>query len=439
MGRGPLPRFRTYSQPATYGGMVRDLFTGRAARGDDIRRFEAAVARLAGTGFAIAMPQARIGIYMAVRTLIEPGQRVILSPYTIYDVVNMVICAGGIPVFADIERETCNLDLAQVDALMDSRTGAVLATHLHGMAMDIEPLAKACHDRDVAVVEDAAQALGARVRGKAVGSAGDAGVYSFGLYKNVNAFYGGIVVTDRADLHARLAGEMAAWPTQRIRPLMRRVGYGAFTEILTWPPVFRALPFHVFRSAYLHDIEALNRRVREENNPAMKRQLAPGALRRLLPAQARLAVDGLFAIERDFQVRLSFASQYHDGLADIDDLLLPPMRTDGSHVYVQYPVQYADRTALVKHMLRRGCDIAPQHMRNCADLECFAEFHRDCPNARRTADETIVLPSYAKYDMDHVLRNIRAIREFFGKDHSGRTSGPHTGALKGQSATAPSR
>jgi len=78
-------------------------------------------------------------------------------------------------------------------------------------------------------------------------------------------------------------------------------------------------------------------------------------------------------------------------------------------------------------------------MRNCADLECFVEFHRDCPNARRTADETIVLPSYAKYDMDHVLRNIRAIREFFGKDHSGRTSGPHTGALKGQSATAPSR
>jgi dTDP-4-amino-4,6-dideoxygalactose transaminase len=203
------------------------------------------------------------------------------------------------------------------------------------------------------------------------------------------------------------------------------------TETLTWPPFFRLLPFKVFRYAYLHDIESLNRRVREENNPQAKHVLPARYLRRMRPVQARLALPALARVDADTQTRIAFARRYQQGISDVPDLLLPPWRDDGSHIYIQYPIQYRDRKALVKHMMRAGCDVAPQHLRNCADLDCFAEFRRECPNARATADSVVVLPTYSKYGAQDVERNLQAIRSFFGKPelHRAGSVGMPAGAL----------
>ena len=190
------------------------------------------------------------------------------------------------------------------------------------------------------------------------------------------------------------------------------------TEMLTWPPFFRLFPFHVFRYAYVHDVESLNRRVREENNPQIKRTIPPYYLRQMRPVQARLGIKALARVPADAAIRQRFARMYHEGLSDVKELLLPPWREDGSHVYLQFPIQYSDRKALVKHMMRMGCDVAVQHFRNYADVNCFSEFHRDCPNSRVTADSVVVLPTYPKYNGRAVENNIRAVRAFFGKETS---------------------
>jgi dTDP-4-amino-4,6-dideoxygalactose transaminase len=121
-------------------------------------------------------------------------------------------------------------------------------------------------------------------------------------------------------------------------------------------------------------------------------------------------------VDDNSQRRIAFAHQYHDGLADLDDeLILPPLRSDGSHTYTYYPVQFRDRHALVRHLMKEGCDLAVQHLKNCADMECFADFRRECVNARATASEAILLPTYPRYGRDDVARNINAIRTFFGR------------------------
>src|SRR5678815_6030607 len=106
---GPLPRFRVYSKPWMYGAIARDVLAGRAHRGDDERQFEEAVKQYTGAPHAVCMPKARVGVFLLVRAMVPPGKKVILSPYTISDIINMVICAGAVPVFADIERATCLL------------------------------------------------------------------------------------------------------------------------------------------------------------------------------------------------------------------------------------------------------------------------------------------------------------------------------------------
>lgn len=96
-------------------------------------------------------------------------------------------------------------------------------------------------------------------------------------------------------------------------------------------------------------------------------------------------------------------------------MILPPFRKDGSHIYTYYPLQYYDRMELVRFMTANNCDIGVQHIKNTADLPSFKEFYRDCPNARATADAVILLPSYPRYGEAMIHKNIKVIRQFFGK------------------------
>jgi len=411
----PLPRYRIYSRLEDYLSIVREVATGRVNRGDDTTVLERAVCERQGTAHAVALAKARVGIFVAIRALIEPGQKVVLSPYTISDVVNMVICAGGVPVFADLEKDTCNVDAADVERLIDDETGAVMVTHLHGLACDMDEISDACRARGVPLVEDAAQAFGARHRGRALGSIGDVGIYSFGMYKNVNAFFGGMVVTQRDDVAKKLRAEVDAFPSQETGYYLTKVASGAASDLATWPPLFKALTYPVFRYGFLNDVGLLNSQVTVDADPEMKKVLPETYLRKLTPMQARIVLSQLPRVDDDIRARIAFARVYHAGLSDLPDLGLPPLRTDFSHMYTYFPVQVEDRQDLLKHMMRDRRDLAAQHLHNCADLPCFEEFHRDCPNARKTAESVVLLPTYPRYSQRDVELNVASIRRYFGR------------------------
>jgi dTDP-4-amino-4,6-dideoxygalactose transaminase len=113
----------------------------------------------------------------------------------------------------------------------------------------------------VPLIEDAAQSFGARVRGTRVGTFGDAGVYSFGMYKNVTAFYGGMVVTPRAAIDKAMRAELAGKPYMPMSMLMPKVLKAMFTDAVTAPPLFKSLIYWVFRFGYLHNVRAINKHV----------------------------------------------------------------------------------------------------------------------------------------------------------------------------------
>jgi dTDP-4-amino-4,6-dideoxygalactose transaminase len=411
----PLPRYRIYGRPAHYWSIAREALSRDWLRGESCRELEEAIEKRQGIAHALCIAKARVGIYVTIRALIRPGQKVVLSPYTISDVINMVICAGGIPVFADLERETCNVDPADVARLVDGDTGAVMVTHLHGLACDMDRITAICREHRVPLVEDAAQAFGARFRGQPVGSFGDAGIYSFGMYKNVNAFFGGMVVTPRGDLAARLRSEVDDFPPQELGYYLTKVASGVFSDVATWPPLFKSLTYRIFRFGFLNEVAMLNNQVTVDAHPTIKRELPESYLRRLTPMQARLILDQLERVDDHIRVRVRAAKRYHEGLSDLSEVLLPPLRSDFSHMYTYFPIQVKDRAGFLRQMMREYRDMAAQHLHNCADLPCFEEFHRDCPNARETARSVVLLPTYPRYGDADIDRNIATIRRYFAR------------------------
>lgn len=412
---GPSSRLRIYTKLRNYARVIVETLARRSTKGSAIEELETALTKMAAAPFAVAMPMARTAIHFVLKTLIQPGQKVILSPYTIADVVNMVVSADGIPVFADIQKETCNIDPSQIEELIDSNTGAVLVTHFYGLLCDMPRIVHICRERGVPLVEDAAQAFGAQLDSKPAGSFGDAGIYSFGMYKPVNSFFGGMIVTNRQDVYDSLRRyQCLLMPPDEIR-FLRKVVSGIFTDIVTHPLLFSSITFWIFRYAFLHDIDYINNLTKIDVCPKLMSALPREYLSRMSELQGRLVLDQLPAVERLMNRRIEAAKRYHEGLNDLSDLLLPPLRTDGSHNYWYYPIQFKRRHDLVGYAMRRGRDITESYHRNCADLSCFERFYRECPNARLTASSLIYLPTYPRYPSSEIDKNISVIRRYFGK------------------------
>jgi len=414
--KAPHARYRLYTSWRSYLPFLKDLFASPEGR-ESANAFEKRLGSFLEVNNVTTVPMCRTGIYLAVKHLIRPGQDVVMSPYTIADVVNMVILAGGRPVFADIERSSCNVSVESIEPLLHAETGAVLVTHLHGVAAPIQEIFALCESKGVPVIEDAAQAFGARVDDRRLGTIADAGVYSFGTYKNINTWYGGAVTCKDPELLAAIQQESDSLVLQSKPFLIKRMLNGMFTDISTHPFLFRALTYWIFRFGRLHDIAWINRFVETELDLSRRSSIPATHLGNMTAAQHALGMVQLDHIDRDNRMRFQKAARYRKGIEGLEGIIVPPGDIgEREAIYTYFPVQYgqsnADRHQLLKYLAKYGCDIGPQHLKNCADLPAFKDFYRDCPNARQTANAVVLLPTYPAYpdrDIDH---NIEVLRDY---------------------------
>jgi perosamine synthetase len=383
---------------------------------DAVENFEGEVCRRFNVAAAVSVPMARAGLYLVLREMIRPGQKVILSPLTIVDVVNAVLFAGGVPVFADIVRRSCAMDINAADSLIDASTAVVLLTHLHGEAAEAHAFRELCRRRGIRLVEDTAQAFGATECGKRLGTIGDAGIYSFGFYKNLTTWRGGMVVSNDAVLVERIREQVRKLDQLSRWHLLVRMLAGFAVDVATYPPVFAMFTHPLVRRNYA----IINRQLDPEHYATRRTHIPEDHFRRMRDSQACIGIRKLDRVDRDAKCRIEHAKQYHEGLDRLDGIITPQRRDDLSHIYSYFPIQIQDRDGLLRYSQERRRDFAAQHLRNCADLPIFSEFQRDCPNARAAARELVLLPTYPSYPASEVKKNIEVIREFARRRSDGR-------------------
>ena len=413
--RSPQARFRINSSIGDYIKSAKNFLLKNDFNEKVLQQLEAEICQELKIANAIAMPQARVGLYLAIVANIDPGKEIILSPNTIVDVINMVICAGLKPVFCDIDPATGNLDPDLAERLITANTAAILITHLFGLIAPMDRFLEMKSKYGVLLIEDSAQAFGARREKKCAGTIGDIGVYSFGRAKNVMAFYGGMLVTPYKEIAVEICAKLENFPFMSNKKLKNRIISCLIKDAATYDIIFACLLFKIVRYAYENNIGAITRHIEAEMDLSRKHTFPENYKEKMTPLQAKLILAKLDNVEKDFQHRLVCARLYYEGLKDIPELTLPPMIEDGSHVYNYYPVGYEDRESLRMFLMTNNRDVALQHIRNTADLPGFRDFYSDCPNCRKWAHQTIMMPNYTKYRYSEVEKNVLALRTFFGK------------------------
>lgn len=175
------------------------LNSGRFLQGPFVEEFEQKWADYVGTKHAVAVTNGTAAIQLSLKALgMEPGDEVIVPSLTFGSTATAVVHQGGIPVFADIDREIYTLDHTDLERCVSDETFAIMPVHLYGHPAEMDEIRTFADEHDIYVIEDAAQAHGASYKSEMVGSIGNVGCFSFYATKNITTGEGGIITTDNA-------------------------------------------------------------------------------------------------------------------------------------------------------------------------------------------------------------------------------------------------
>ena len=177
----PFPPWPSFSQEEA--DAVHDVLLSNKVNywtGSEVREFECEFAGYTDSRYAIALANGTLALDLALKALdIGPGDEVVVTPRTFIASISSVVTAGATPVFADVDINSQNLSIATIAAVLTKKTKAIIVVHLAGMPADMDPIMALAEEHSIKVIEDCAQAQGAKYKGKSVGSIGHVGAWSF--------------------------------------------------------------------------------------------------------------------------------------------------------------------------------------------------------------------------------------------------------------------
>lgn len=175
------------------------------SKGPKTQRFENDFKKYVGSKYAVAVSSCTAALHIALLAAgVKPKDEVITTPMTFVATVNAILYVGATPVLADIDRTTFNIDPERIEKKITARTKAIIPVHFAGLPCEMDKIMKIAHTHGLAVIEDAAHALGARYKGKKIGAIGTITAFSFYATKNITTGDGGMATTNNAKLAAKM-------------------------------------------------------------------------------------------------------------------------------------------------------------------------------------------------------------------------------------------
>jgi dTDP-4-amino-4,6-dideoxygalactose transaminase len=414
-----IPRYGVRHVTGSTGDALKALKEGRGIQGPGIEEFEKRFAEYHGVREAVTTSYGRMAFYYILRALDVPaGSEIIFPALTFWVVPEMARVCGMKPVFVDVDERTFNIDPARIEAAITPRTRAIVPTHLYGQPCDMDRILPLARKHKLLVIEDCAHALGARYKNIRTGTFGDAALFSFQMLKGLNAYGGGMAVTNDAALGAKIRAMAAAEPWPSLSELARKFAVSELQRGFINPYGFTFGLFGAFYIGSFFNGADLSRFLWEKIRPLSP--LPPSYTRRFSNAQAIIGLYGLAKLDELNQRSRANAQQLTSGLTGIDSII-PPFELEGTQpVYYQYCIRTSDPATLSRRAIRQGIDIEIMHVDVCSKLDIFTESKCVCPVAEGT-EQTLQLPVYSRLQNDDLDRILDVIRT------GSRGLGPLTG------------
>ena len=336
--------------------------SGTLVMGESVRSFEREYADYHGAAHCVSCDNGTNALVLALRALgVGPGDEVITVSNTAAPTVIAIDQVGATPVFVDIDPDTYLMDTSQVAAAVTERTKCLLPVHLYGQCVDLEPLQRIAEQHGLTILEDCAQAHGARRNGVLAGMTGNAAAFSFYPTKVFGAYGdGGATITNDDEVAANL----------------RRLRY-----------------YGMEKQYYVVQTPGHNSRLDEVHAEILRTKL--------------MRFDGYLAARR------KVAQRYREGLGDTE-LVLPKIAPGNDHVYYLYVVRHPKRDEILERLKTYDIELNVSYRWPVHTMSGFAHLGHapgSLPVTERLADQIFSLPMYASLSEDLQDKVISAVRE----------------------------
>jgi dTDP-4-amino-4,6-dideoxygalactose transaminase len=335
---------------------------GKFILGPEVARLETEIAALCGVKYAIGVASGTDSLLIALRAVgVKPGDEVITSDFSFFASAGVVARLGAKAVFVDIEPDSYNFDPRLLEAAISPRTKAIMPVHLYGQIADMDPILEIARKHGIAVVEDAAQAIGAEYKGRRAGSMGALGCFSFYPSKNLGGGGdGGMIVTNSDD----------------------------------FAKTCRSLRVHGENPKYYHEIVGYNSR--------------------LHTLQAAMLLVKLPHLRAWSEKRREHARIYDKAFESTPDLRPPVVKHHSTfHIYNQYTIASPKRDRIVEALRRAEIGHCVYYPLPFHKQKCFAElgYAPDAfPVSSRVAEEVVSIPIYPELTPEEQQLVIETVR-----------------------------
>lgn len=340
------------------------LKSGFIAQGPKVAEFERIFAEYVGTKNAFATSSGTTALHLAFLCAgIGSEDEVITTPFTFVATSNSVLYVGAKPVFVDIDPETYNIDPEKIEEATTDKTKAIMPVHLYGQPADMDAICKIAKEHDLAIIEDAAQAHGARYNDKNIGSFGDMGCFSFYPTKNMTTGEGGMITTDNDE----------------------------FAEIA------RNLRSHGELNRYEHVVLGYNFRMTD--------------------IAAAIGIAQLKKLEDFNRKRIENAEYLTEHIDNIDGIEPPFVQKNVKHVFHQYTIRVKNkRDKLIRFLNKQGIGTGIHYPKPIYKQKLYEDLgiSAECPEAEKAAAEVLSIPVHPALKMEDLEKIVKTLEDASG-------------------------
>ncbi|MCK4351979.1 DegT/DnrJ/EryC1/StrS family aminotransferase [candidate division WOR-3 bacterium] len=346
--------------------------SGWIGLGPKTKEFEEKFAEYVGSKYAVGTNSATAALHLALKVADVEGNEVITTPMTFISTNHAILYNNAIPVFADIEEDTLNIRVDEIEKLITPGTKAILVVHYGGHPCDMEPILEIVKDKNIKIIEDAAHACGAEYKGRKIGSIGDV-TFSFHAVKNLATGDGGMITFHDKDIDARLRK-------------LRWLGINKSTYD-------RSIVDNKY--SWYYNIEEL------------------GYKYHMNDIAAAIGLVQLKKLDRMNAKRREIVKAYDEAFKDLDWIKLPvenDYAKSSWHIYA-IKVENGKRDELINYLAKNGMSASVHYIPNHL-YSMYKPYYRKLPVAETVWKKLATFPSYPDMEEAEIEKVIQVVREF---------------------------
>ncbi len=353
----PISYGHQYIDDADIEAVANVLRSDALTCGPKVTELEKRLCEVTGANYVVMVSNGTAALHLAAMAAgITKGDEVIVTPLTFAASANCILYCGGTPVFADVKRDTYNIDPESIRSHITEKTKAVVAVDFTGQAVELDEIREICKEHNLMLIEDAAHALGSEYKGRRIGSMSDMTTFSFHPVKPITTGEGGMIVTDSEELYRKLV-------------LFRSHGITRDPDLMT-----------------------------RNEGPWFYQQLDLGYNYRMTDIQCALGCSQMRKLDRFLARRREITKRYDEAFADCANIVTPyqlPETNSGWHLYI-IQVKNHDRKTVFEQLRENGIAVnvhyIPVYYHPYYQEHGYKEVH--CPVAEEVYSHIISLPVY---------------------------------------------